>query len=148
LKDRKVVQWGVTEHPTENFLQQMLLAFTECRSGPIHLIHDHGPELMSIDYRSYGITNHPTCIASPNLNAYAERFVGTVRRECLDRFIVFGQRQLRNLIKAYVEYYNTRRPHQGLGNRLPDGCSPAREGPIRHRGLCYGLVHDFYRGAS
>jgi len=145
LKSRSIVQWGVTEFPTKSFIQQQIVAFKESRSGPVHLIHDHGPELMSFQYTAYGITNHPTCIASPNLNAYAERFVGTIRRECLDRFIIVGQRQLRNLVKAYVEYYNSRRPHQGIGNRLPDGSTPASEGAIRSRRVCFGLVHDFYR---
>jgi hypothetical protein len=45
----------------------------------------------------------------------------------------------------YVEYYNTRRPHQGIANRPPNGESPMTQGPIRHRSLCFGLVHDFYR---
>ncbi len=148
LKSRSIVHWGVTDHPTTIFIQQQILSFQEKRSAPIHLIHDRGPELMAFRWDYYGITDHPTCVASPNLNAYAERFAGTLRRECLDRFLILGQRQLKNLIRAYVEYYNTRRPHQGIGNTIPSGSTPISEGTIRSRSLCFGLVHDFYRNVG
>jgi transposase InsO family protein len=147
LKSRQIVQWGVTANPTKIFVQQQLLSFTESRSGPIHLIHDHGPELMAVDYRGYRITGHPTCILSPNLNAYAERFVRFVRRECLDHFIILSQRHLKNLLREYIGYYNHRRPHQGLGNQIPSGRPPDAQGPIRSRPVLVGLFRDYYRSA-
>jgi putative transposase len=104
LKSRRVVQWGTSQNPTITFLRQMWLAFTEKHSGPCHVIHDHGPELMHFPYQEYGVTGHPTCIASPNLNAYAERFVRSIRRECVDHFIFVGERQLRNVVRQYIDY--------------------------------------------
>ncbi len=102
---------------------------------------------MAVDYQSYGITDHPTCIASPNLNAYAERFVRSVRRECLDHFIVLCQRQLKNLMGEYIGYYNHRRPHQGLGNQIPSGRPPNSQGAIRSRPVLFGLYRDYFRSA-
>jgi putative transposase len=58
---------------------------------------------------------------APNLNAYCERWIGSIRQECLDHFIVFGEAHLRYLIEEYVEFFKTCRPHQGMGNK-PLGC--------------------------
>ena len=145
LKTRKIVQWGVTDHPNRTFLRQQFLNLTETHLSGGHVIHDHGPELMGFPFAEYGFTGHPTCIASPNLNAYAERFVRSVRTECLDHFIVFTEKQLGTLMKQYVEHYNNRRPHQGIGNRIPSGCPPALDGVILSRPAVSGLVRDFYR---
>jgi len=104
-------------------------------------------ELKSRNIVQWGITDHPTCIASPNLNAYAERFVRSVRRECLDHFIVLGRRHLKNLLQEYITYYNHRRPHHGLGNQIPSGRPPNPLGPIRSGPVLFGLFRDFYRSA-
>jgi len=64
-----------------------------------------------------GIAMQPITPASPNLNAYVERWIQSIKHECLNHFVVFGEKHLRYLINEYVDYYNTVRPHQGLGNR-------------------------------
>ncbi len=81
---------------------------------------------------------------SPNLNPYAEGWVGTLKRECLDHFFVFGEKHLRHLVTEYVKYYNTKRPHSGLSNmpiryksKPPNGrrrvcCKSALGGMIKH----------------
>lgn len=77
-----------------------------------------------------GIATQPITPASPNLNAYIERWIQSIKQECLDHFVVFGENHLRYLIDEYVDYYNTVRPHQGLGNR-----------PIGH----IRLADEYYR---
>ena len=68
--------------------------------------------------KSGGVSGVRLPSRSPNLNAYAERFVGSIRRECLNRVIPLGERHLRALVAEYVEHYNCERNHQGIGNRL------------------------------
>jgi hypothetical protein len=71
-----------------------------------YLIHDNTGELNYFPYQDYGIKGVATSPYSPNLNAYAERFIRSVRHECLDWFIIFSEKQLRNILKQYMEYYN------------------------------------------
>jgi len=68
-------------------------------------------------FRSEGIKVKKLPPASPNLDAFAERFVQTIKNECVDQFVVFGERHLEYLIREYEDYYNTVRPHQGIENR-------------------------------
>jgi transposase InsO family protein len=86
---------------------------------------------------------------SPNLNAYAERWVRSAREECLDQIIVLSERHLRYVLKRYVEYFVKRRPHQGLKQQPPDSTeeSPAT-GRIRCRQVLGGLINDYYREAA
>ena len=85
---------------------------------------------------------------SPNLNAYAERWVRSVREECLDQIIVLSERHLRCVLKEYVEYFMKRRPNQGLQLQVPDSSEEfAATGPIRCRQVLGGLVNDYYREA-
>jgi putative transposase len=89
---------------------------------------------------------------SPNLNAYAERFVGSIRRECLSRVIPLGERHLRLLVSEYVAHYNLERNHQGLGNRLIGAAlaAPANEvqGGVRRRERLGGLLSFYYRDVA
>ena len=73
-------------------------------------------------------------IRAPNTNAYVERFIQTLQVECLDHFLVFGEKHLDYLVREYVEHYHTERPHQGLGNRLVIGEPPPcqRGSPLPH----------------
>jgi len=85
----------------------------------------------------------------PNLNAYAERWVRSVREEGLDQIIVLSGRHLRYVLKEYAEYFMKRRPHQGLKQQIPDN----REGPpgtgcVRSRHVLGGLINDYYREAA
>jgi len=87
---------------------------------------------------------------SPNLNAYAESWVRTIKRECLDKMILFGESHLRHVIEEYVEHYNTERPHQGIGNRLitePPG-PPPRDGPVLCQERLGGLLKSYHREAA
>jgi transposase InsO family protein len=86
---------------------------------------------------------------SPNLNAYAERWVRSVREECLDQIIVLGERHLRYVLKQYVEYFMKRRPHQGLKQQVPDRREEfPTTGRIRCHQVLGGLINDYYREAA
>ncbi len=82
------------------------------------------------------------------MNSIAERWVGSVRREILDHFIIFSKNQLRNILEEYVEYYNDTRPHQGTEQRIPKGYEIREEGKIKSQPILFGLNQEFYREAA
>jgi putative transposase len=95
-----------------------------------------------------------TPIQAPNANAVAERWVGTVRQECLDHLLVAGRRQLLRVLRVYVEHYNRHRPHRGLGLSAPepsercelvDPSAAARQ--LHRRDVLSGLIHEYERAA-
>lgn len=87
---------------------------------------------------------------SPNLNAYAERWVRSVKEECLSKVILFGERSLRRALRDYVEHFHTERNHQGKGNVLLFSRPGARkrEGPVRCRARLGGLLRHYHREAA
>ena len=87
---------------------------------------------------------------SPNLNAYAERWVRSVREECLSKVILFGERSLRRALSNYVDHFQTERNHQGKGNILlfPRTTDRHREGPVRCRERLGGLLRYYHREAA
>ena len=85
---------------------------------------------------------------SPNLNAYAERFVLSIKSECLDRMVPLGERHVRYAIEEYVEHYHFERTRQGLGNQLIDGVPESRAGPVRRHERLGGLLSSYYREAA
>ena len=128
------------------------------------LEHGQGPERPTILLRDYDATFVPEFGAvlqaegvevkrvgtrGPNLDAYAERWVQSAKRECLDHFVVFGEGHLRHLIAEYAGYYSRHRPHQGVGNRPPagdPGAAPAG-GPVVCAERLGGLLKHFHRAA-
>jgi putative transposase len=84
---------------------------------------------------------------SPNLNAYAERWVRSVKEECLSRVVLFGERSLRRALSEYVEHYHAERNHQGKGNILlfPRGSNICRDGPVQCRERLGGLLRYYIR---
>jgi len=89
-------------------------------------------------------------VRAPRANAIAERFVGTVRRECLDRLLVLGRRHLEAVLAEYVEHYNLHRPHRSLGQCSPSNAaeapppiSDAYAAPLRRNDLFGGLIHEY-----
>lgn len=90
-------------------------------------------------------------IRAPKANAFAERWVGSVRRECLDHVLVLGRRHLQRVLGAYVEHYNRGRPHRGLDLQPPDpgldsGAMPGTK--VRRRDVLGGLIHEYHRSAA
>jgi putative transposase len=116
------------------------------------LIHDHDTKFAeSFDrvFRSEGIEIIHTPFQAPNANAVAERWVRSVREECLDRLIILDKRHLRRVLVEYQGYLNERRPHQGLDQGSPLGLDPIPiEGSIRHRDVLGGIIRVYYREAA
>ena len=101
-------------------------------------------------FRSEGVRVIRTPIRSPKANAFAERFVGTVRRECLDHILVFGERHLERILREYVSHYNQERPHRGLSLETPEprsACEP-RDGEIVRVARLGGLINEYHRIAA
>ena len=89
-----------------------------------------------------------TPVRSPVANAYAERVVQTIRRDCLDWLLIRGPRHLEHVLAAYGEHCNGHRPHRGLGLAPPDRMPPERAGPLERRDLLGGLIHENHRAAA
>ncbi len=87
---------------------------------------------------------------SPNLNAYIERFVLSIKSECLDRMIFFGEQSLRRAVTEFVRHYHGERNHQGLGNALiePEERIGDRQGPVQVRQRLGGMLNYYYREAA
>jgi transposase InsO family protein len=148
IKTRKIVQHCITTNPSIKFLRNQLSAFEDKHPGST-LIHDNSGELKWFPYDQYNFKDVSIVPYSPNMNAYAERFVRSVRQDCLDYFVIFTQGQLRRIIAAYIEYYNNYRPHQGLKG-IPNG-PPAdfsKTGEIKKKPLLFGLHNHYYREAA
>jgi transposase InsO family protein len=120
---------------------------------PRFLIHDRDTKFSRVFdsiFRSEGVEIVRTPIQAPNANAYAERWVGSVRRECLDRLLVFGRGQLEHVLRIYVRHFNEQRPHRALDLRPPacgsgnDPSPTATLSPlrVRRRDLLGGLLHE------
>jgi putative transposase len=97
-----------------------------------------------------------TPVRAPNANAHIERWVGTVRRECLDRLLIFNRRQLERILHVYVRHYNQQRPHRALALQAPEPSPmPSPRGEpiraaiaIRRRDLLGGLIHEYEAAAA
>jgi transposase InsO family protein len=95
--------------------------------------------------RSLGIRDRPTSLRSPWQNGYAERLIGSIRRECLDHVVVFGERHLRHLLLSYMDYYNTVRTHLALAKDAPVWRPLQTVGRIQLRPVLGGLHHQYIR---
>ncbi len=116
------------------------------------LLHDRDSKFaraFDTVFRSEGVEVVRTPYRAPTANAIAERWVGSVRRECLDHLLIVNEAHLRRVLRAYVAHYNQARPHQGLGLRtpLPPTERPG-QGPIRRRERLGGLLREYYREAA
>jgi transposase InsO family protein len=95
--------------------------------------------------RAMGIRDKPTAPASPWQNGFAERLIGSIRRECLDHVIVLGEAHLRRIVKSYAHYYNGVRTHRSLNKDAPVSRSVQRAGVITSRVVLGGLHHHYTR---
>ena len=116
-----------------------------------YLIHDRdgkfGNGFDSV-FESCGIKIIKTPVRAPKANAYAERWVRSIREECLDRILIINDRHLKHVLREYERYYNEARPHQGIDQNIP-GFNQRRsvDGKVRCRNLLGGILHDYYRAA-
>jgi putative transposase len=151
---RRVHLAGITTNPTGAWTTQAARNFMMHYDRTTRfLIRDGaGQFVAAFDevFRSDGATIIRTPPRTPVANAYAERWVGSVRRELSDRTLVWNRRQLEQLLRDYVEHYNTHRPHRTLSQRAPDSREVVayRAGrPIRRHPSCAGLINEYRQAA-
>ncbi len=149
------MHFQITTNPTMLFVKQQThrypcgimefeWEFVHKIKDKIYMIHDGAGE-FGFDLLDYGIKSVKASFKSPNLNSVAERFIGSVRREALDHFLLFNKKQVFGIIKKYIEYYNTKRPHQGIGGNIPGSYEVQKEGQIKSEKILFGLHHHYYR---
>jgi putative transposase len=154
LGARKVHLGGATSHPDSAWVTQqgrnLAMALQEEGRSPRFLIHDRDTKFSgSFDevLRSAGMRIALTPIRAPNANAFCERWVVSVRAECLDWTLVLGRRHLEHVLRTYIAHYNEARPHRGLDLRTPIvNPSPAvgdLKAGVRRRDVLAGLIHEY-----
>ena len=150
---RRVVHFNVTEHPTAEWTARQLLEACAQKEAPRYLIRDRDQvygERFSRQAKTLDIGEVVIAPRSPWQNAYAERVIGSIRRECLDHVVVIGERHLMRILSEYVDYYNRTRTHLSLTKDAPE---PRRVQPSSHGGVVEvsrvgGLHHEYLRRAA
>jgi putative transposase len=121
--------------------------------GTRALIHDRDSKFTAAFddiFRGKAVRVIHTPIRAPQANAYAERFVRTVRTECLDHLLILGRRHLEQVLRIYVQHYNSEQPHRGLALRSPEPPTLKRSsgGDVQRCDRLGGLLHEYYRAAA
>ena len=156
LGSRRVQLAGVTANPDSAWMHQQArnLAIEERLENVRFLLHDRDTKFsgpFGALIRSEGVRVIKTPLRAPQANAVAERWVRTVRNECLDHVLVFGRRHLEQILRGYVAHFNAERPHRSLALVPPAGAHEARGSPpaeIRRRDVVSGLIHEYYAAAA
>jgi putative transposase len=155
LKSRRVVHVNVTRSLTDLWVAQQLREATPYGQMPTYLVRDTDRTFGSSFARvaaTSGIKVLRTPYRTPQANAVCERFLLSMRRECLDHFLILHEKHLHRLLKNYVLYFNQARPHQGLGQWVPEPAMlatppPSQPGQVRSVPILGGLHHDYRRAA-
>jgi transposase InsO family protein len=145
---RQLLWFGVTAHPTAEWIANQLTEACGWEQIPRYLVRDRDGaygEIFIRRVRSIGIRDRPTSPRSPWQNAYAERLIGSIRRECLDHIVVFGERHLRHVLLSYMDYYNDTRTHLSLNKDAPISRAAEAAGSILSRPILGGLHHQYAR---
>ncbi len=155
LQSRRVIHVGVTRSPTDAWTAQQLREATAYGQGPKYLIRDRDSEFGPCSARvalTSGIKILKTPYHAPRANAICERFLGSVRRECLDHLLILQEKQLHRVLRAYGDYFNHAGAHQGIRQQIPERYGELI--PLDHQGgkilalsVLGGLHHDYRRSA-
>jgi putative transposase len=159
VKSRAVRIAGVRIAPDGAWMKQVARNLLDPVDGFLrdarYLIHDRDPlftKAWTAILKTAGVACVPIPAQSPNCNAHAERFVRTVRTECLNHFVIFGERHLRHLLHEFIEHYLTERYHQGIGGRIiqpdlwPSNDKPTLDG-VKCRSRLGGVLNSYRRAA-
>ncbi len=155
LGTRRIHLAGITTNPDSAWVTQQARQFMwELDDNDAtfrFLIRDHDSKFtQAFDtvFASGGIHVIPTPLKAPNANAYAERWVRTVREECLDHLLIMNEMHLQRALKSYINYYENARPHQGLNQQMPIPQNSPDTGPVRKREVLGGIINDYYRAQA
>ena len=155
IATRRVQIAGTTTNPISAWMEQVARNLTDCEDGFLagkrFLIIDRdsifSPAFKSI-VGSSGVEVLLTAYQAPNMNAYAERFVRSIKAECLEQMIFLGQKSLDRAIHEFVEHYHDERSHQGIGNRIVSGAVPQSIGSIEVKQRFGGMLSYYHRRAA
>jgi transposase InsO family protein len=152
LKTRRIVHTGVTKYPTDEWAAQQLREATPWGEGPKYLIRDRDKKYathFSTVADATGIKELKTPYRTPQANGICERFIGSLRRECLDHILIHDDKHLERVVKEYTIYFNQERPYQGIGQRIPNQYelpkSKPTSGRIKSKAILGGLHHSYSR---
>ena len=153
-KTRRIVHTGVTKYPTDEWTAQQLREATPWGKGPKYLIRDrdskYGTQFSAVAV-STGIKELRTPYRTPQANGVCERFMGSLRRECLDHILIHDDKHLLRVAKEYTSYFNEERPHQGIAQTIPDQYDLTRSKPTRgkviSKAILGGLHHSYLHTA-
>ena len=147
--DRRDLVWvNVTANPTAEWIARQVTEAFPCDDAPQYLIRDRDRiygTIVTRRLRAMGIRDKPTAPASPWQNGFAERLIGSIRRECVDHFVVVGEAHLRRMLRAYARYYNDIRTHRSLDKDAPASRPVQRTGSISSHAILGGLHHHYVR---
>jgi transposase InsO family protein len=147
---RELVHVNVTANPTAAWVWRQMIEATPWGSKPRHLLRDRDA-VYGRDFRQragrLGIDAIATPIHAPKANAIVERVIGTLRRECLDHFVILDERHLSSVLRDFVAYYNRERPHRTLGLQMPEPRPRPVTGTIGSWPVLNGLHHVYERVA-
>src|SRR6267142_5059182 len=147
--DRRDLDWiNVTSNPTAEWVARQITEAFPWDMAPRYMIRDRDRIyglVVTRRLRSTGIRDKPTAPASPWQNGFAERLIGSIRRECVDHIIVLGEMHLRRVLKSYADYYNCVRTHRCLHKDAPVSRPVQRTGVISSRAILGGLHHHYAR---
>jgi putative transposase len=156
---RKVWVSPATRNPTEVWVEEQAKAFIEHASAnglSVDLVTRDNDQIYKKGFdrvmTEAGARPRRLALRAPNTNVYVERFIQTIQVECMDHFLVFGEKHFDYLVREYVEHYHEERPHQGLENRLVNGepppSLPVSNGELHCRSRLGGLLRHYYRAAA
>jgi len=147
--DRRDLVWiNVTTNPTAEWIARQITEAFPWDDAPKYLIRDRDQIYGAVAtrrLRAMGIRDKPTAPASPWQNGFAERLIGSIRRECVDHIIVLGEAHLRRILKSYADYYNGVRTHRSLNKDAPVSRQIQRTGSIKSNAILGGLHHHYVR---
>jgi transposase InsO family protein len=150
LATRKIVHIATTRFPSWTWVTQQLRNATPFGLAPRFLLRDrdwkYGPAFDALA-KATGIRVIKTAIRAPDMNAVCERFLGSLRRECLDHVIVLNDCHFDRVVREYAAFYNEARPHQALRQQTPVPADRPAEGKIIKFPVLGGLHHDYRRAA-
>ena len=147
--DRRDLVWiNVITNPTAEWIARQITEAFPWDGAPRDVIRDRDRiygAVVTSRLRALGIRDKPTAPASPWQNGFAERLIGSIRRDCLDHVIVLGEAHLRRILKSYARYYNETRTHLALGKDAPVSRPVQRTGVISSCAILGGLHHHYAR---